>query len=669
MRWSLPLLLMLASLLLPVQARTLQMQATRVQAPVAELQQVRLRLHWPDGASHGTLELRAARLRSESLGYQWRDVTWQCPLRRERAGGWHCEGEIRSAGQRPARLAIRLHDDGMQGSLTRGDVRVDVVRDNRQPELTRIDLARVPAAWLQALARKAWTDVQLQRGQVDGRLRVHAPAQRPLRVEGHVQVAGLALQNNDASIASDNLDARLQLDYLAVPAAEQIRVEGQLVGGEFLAGNAYLALPATPVQLAVQARRDGSGWALPSIQWRDEGVLHAQGSARLGADARLDALRLQVDSHDMQPLRERYLSGWLGAVGLGDVQLRGRSRAELHLADGRLQWAEAELAGVDLVDPRGRFGFGGLAGDIRFSAAGPVSSRLQWNAARLHGLEFGAADLPIASAHGALRLDETVDIPLFGGIFRIDGLTLRPPAGDTGLHAEFALQLEDVDFGRVSEALGLPAFVGTLHGFLPHAVYADDVLVFDGGLSMALFDGIVQFSDLSLERPFGIAPSLSADIDLRGIDLDALTGVLDIGGVTGRMDGRVHGLRLVDWTPVAFDAWLQTVPRAGVRQRISQRAVQDISSVGDASFVGSLQGRLIGLFDDFGYRRIGIGCRLANEVCEMSGLRSDDNSFTIVEGAGLPRLDVVGHHRRVDWPTLVERLAAVGKGEVSPVIE
>ena len=105
------------------------------------------------------------------------------------------------------------------------------------------------------------------------------------------------------------------------------------------------------------------------------------------------------------------------------------------------------------------------------------------------------------------------------------------------------------------------------------------------------------------------------------------------------------------------------------RQRISQRAVQDISSVGDASFVSGLQGRLIGLFDDFGYRRIGIACRLENEVCRMSGLHSAGDGFTIVEGAGVPKLSVVGYNRDVDWPTFVERLAAAASGDVAPVVE
>src|SRR5690606_6678059 len=149
----------------------------------------------------------------------------------------------------------------------------------------------------------------------------------------------------------------------------------------------------------------------------------------------------------------------------------------------------------------------------------------------------------------------------------------------------------------------------------------------------------------------------------------SLTEVLDFGSISGRLDGRIEGLRLVDWQPVAFDARLLTDRTRGVPQRISQRAAQNISSVGDASFANSLQGRLIALFDDFGYSQLGISCRLRNTVCEMGGLRSGSNTFTIVAGAGLPRLTVIGHNRLVDWPVLVERLADVAGGDVKPVFQ
>ena len=265
-------------------------------------------------------------------------------------------------------------------------------------------------------------------------------------------------------------------------------------------------------------------------------------------------------------------------------------------------------------------------------------------------------------------------MPILGGSATFDSLHIRPPAAGQGLDIRFGLALDRIDVGQLAGALDLPAFTGQLSGRIPQAHYAGDRLDFDGGLTMQLFGGSVAMSSLAMERPFGVAPTLSADIALDDLDLQALTGVLGFGEITGTLDGRIGGLRLVDWQPTAFDAELHTVRRRsdgrrGARQRISQRAVQDLSSVGDASFVTSLQSRLIGLFDDFGYSRLGIACKLVDDVCTMDGLGSAGQGFIIVQGSGLPRLRVVGFNRRVDWPTLVERLAAVGKGEVKPVIK
>ena len=252
------------------------------------------------------------------------------------------------------------------------------------------------------------------------------------------------------------------------------------------------------------------------------------------------------------------------------------------------------------------------------------------------------------------------------------------------MQANFGLTLDSFDIGKLAQSMDWPPFRGMLSGSIPNARYVNDTLVFEGGLEMRVFDGSVKVSSLAMERPFGVAPTLSADLALDDLDLLSVTEVFDFGSISGRLDGSIRELRLVDWTATAFDARFQTQRRRGVKQRISQRAVQNISSVGDASFVTSLQGQLIGLFDDFGYRRIGISCRLRNQVCAMGGLESlgaadndaaaagsgsDGGGFTIVQGSGIPRLNVVGFNRRVDWPTLVERLQAVGSGDLKPVVE
>ncbi len=666
--------------------RVAQARIARITTAVATLHDVRVRLAWVPGADQGELSLQAGRVEAPDLGYRYRDLRWQCPLQRGDNGTWRCDGPLRSGDGEPLRLAVALDDASTDASLSRGRAALRLQRRAATPDDTRIDLARVPLAWARALLAQAWPEAKLQGGTLDGGLKVHAPTAQPLQVAGTLAVSGAGFDTPDASIAAQGLGGRFAIDYRTTPELSTLALDGNLQGGEFLAGNAYVSLPATPVQLRLQGRKAGEGgWEFPAFAWRDGDALVADGSAAFDADADLRALDVRLHSNDIAPLRDRYLSGWLGLASLSDLEMRGALDLQLRIADGRLQQAGADLHDITLADGKGRFRFEGLEGAPRFSSGEPVQSTLRWRGGQLYGLDFAAATVPLRSGNGELRLREAVEVQALGGSLRFEDLVLRPPAAGEGMRMRFGLALDRLDIGRLAQSLGWPAFRGQLSGRIPTARYQDERLDFDGGLTMQVFGGTVQVSALSLERPFGVAPSLSADLALDDIDMLALTGVFDFGSISGKLDGRIGGLRLVDWGATAFDAELHTdldaARRERVRQRISQRAVQNISSVGDASFVGSLQGRLIGLFDDFGYRRIGISCRLANEVCEMGGLHAapaagpgPDNArsepgFTIVEGAGLPRLTVVGYNRLVDWPTLLERLAAASKGEVKPVVQ
>ncbi|MCO5054787.1 hypothetical protein [Thermomonas sp.] len=676
MRRSIPCLCLAAALLAPaaVQARVAQARIARMHTPVATLEQVQVRLDWAENADSGQLRIRAGRVDAPALGYHFRDLTWTCPLRRTPEDGWQCEGALRGDGAAALRLGIHFDVDALTATLAQGQARLALERRTATPDLTTLILTRVPLVWAQALLAQAWEGASFGKGTLDGRLAIVAPAAAPLRVSGPLRLHAAALQNADSSIVGEGLGGDFQLAYVG-SAAARVTVAGVLHGGEFLVGSTYVALPPAPVGLHIEADSAGAeGWRLPRIEWRDGDVLAGSGRARLAPDGNVRELELQAHSGDLGPLAPRYLSGWLGVLGLSGVELRGGVDMTTRIEDGALVEVTAVVRDAGLHDPAGRFGFDGLRGDLRYSAEAPVDSQLQWTAGELYGLEFGAAAIPLRSGDGTLRSRAPWRVPMQGGSLTLSDVAIRPAREDAGADIRFGMALEGIDFGRVSKALGLPAFTGVLGGEIPSAHYANDRIDFDGGLTLHLFDGTVRFSELALERPFGTAPSLTADIALKGLDLARLTEVLGFGTITGRLDGSIEGLRLVDWTPVAFDARFASYPAPGVKQRISQRAVQDIGSVGDSSFMASLQGQLIGLFSDFGYRRLGIGCRLENQICTMSGLSGsagaqDENAFTIVEGSGVPRLDVIGFNRAVDWTTLVQRLLAAGKGEVAPVIE
>lgn len=670
----LPLLVLLfASVVGPAQARTATARIALVDTAVAKLHDVQVRLDWPDAAGTGRLEITARRAEAPDLGYRFADLAWSCPLSRGSDVGWRCAGALHAGSAPPLLLEVDLSDAFTMAALSNADgARLTLGHHLEAPDDIGIELEQVPLVWAQALLEQAWAAGHMRSGHMDGRINVYAADDLPLHVAARIDLRDGALESQDGATAVADLDATLRIDYRRAGQATALGVDGSLRGGELLFGEAYVALPDAPVEVGIEAlsAASDSGWTLPRIEWRDGEALTARASAAIDRDGMLGRLDLDLHSGDTSVLPGRYLSGWLSRLGsLGDLGMQGALQAQARLAAGALHSASVQLDDVDIWDGLGRFRFDGLTGALRLSGSAEADSELRWRGGALRGVAFGPARLPLRSARGALQLREPVAVGLLGGQLHFDGLNLRLPADGEGLRASFGLGVTALELGRLAAAFGWPEFGGTLNGEIPDARYEDGRLDFNGGLTLRLFGGRIDVTSLALERPFGVAPALSADLLLRDLDLMAITGVFDVGSISGRLQGRVDGLRLIDWQPAAFDAWLETVPVRGVTQRISQRAVQDISSVGDASFMGSLQGRLIGLFDDFGYARIGIGCRLRGEVCRMQGLRDSGAGFIIVEGSGLPRLQVVGYNRDAHWPTLVERLLAVAGGDVAPVVE
>ncbi len=642
-------------------------QIDRITTGVATLHDVRIHLEWPVGATYGQLRLDARRVVAPDLGYAFEQVSWRCRLQRE----WQCEGPIESNRRGTLRLAVDLSTARTDVVLSSSSASVAMQRSAASPDLTRLDLTRVPLPWVQALLAQAWPEATLTQGTVTGPLQVEVPDRGPLHVQGRLDVRGLGLDTPDGRIAAEGLGAQIDVDYRKFDDRTLVTVDGEVDEGEVLWGSGYFALGGQPALFSLAAvRREEDGWQVPALAWEDGEALRLNGSLGFDNDLELDRAGLDIASTRLDLLGQRYLSGWLGQWGLAGMELGGEAEVEVVVEAGALARAEVTLREVSMRDAEGRFGFNGIAGTATFSDGAIEQSGLRWEGGQIGDVAFGAAAVPLRSGDGLIGLLQQVRVPLLGGELVLEALDVRPPAGERGLEVEFGLALDSLDVGRLASAMDWPAFTGRLEGRVPKARYAADRLVFDGALTVQTFGGTVEVSNLAMERPFGPATTLTADVVFEDIELEPLTGALGFGVITGALDGSILGLRLVDWSAQAFDAQLRTDDGWKGRRRISQRAVQDLSSVGGAGGLGnSLQAQALKLFDDFGYRRIGISCRLANEVCVMDGLGSVGAGFSIVQGSGLPRLSVVGFNRRVDWPVLVDRLVAVTQGESTPIIE
>lgn len=120
---------------------------------------------------------------------------------------------------------------------------------------------------------------------------------------------------------------------------------------------------------------------------------------------------------------------------------------------------------------------------------------------------------------------------------------------------------------------------------------------------------------------------------------------------------------MLDWRPVAFDAWLGTPETQRGSKGISRQAVNHLTTLGGGSATTALTSPLMKLFNNFSYKRLGFGCRMQNNVCDVRGVSEDDVSVLIMEGAGVPKITIRAYNRTVDWPQLLAHLAAATEGE------
>jgi hypothetical protein len=654
----------------PLQAKVLHLRAAELVTGAGALKNVQIDLAWPDGAPRGELRLRAEQLEFPTIAYQARRIDWVCPLERSDGNGWRCAGAVRTGDSAGAVLALAIDPAATVANLRIGKSAIAFESRAAAPDISQVRLERIPVAWLKAYLASLWAQGNWTQGTIGGRIDITAAKNSPLRTHADLDLDGINLETPDGLLAGAGLKGRMQLDFNEQAGNKRVDTTLTLRGGEVLAQSLYAVLPASPVTVHVLAESQGRGpWRLPVLSWRDGNTLVADGKATLDANAALSDLDLKLAFGDLSVARDRYLSGFLAPAGFSDLLLTGKSNVELQMRAGALQQAAAHMDQVNAVDSHARFTFAGIDGDLRWTRGGETrTSALQWSSGAIYGIGMGPAHFAFSSANGQLQLGKPVAIAMLEGRLHLDDLRWQAPAGEKGARFQFGLTMQDLDLKSLSQRLGWPPFTGSIGGKIPAAHFENNVLTLDGGLTINVFGGSVALSDLVMERPFGVAPTLSANVAINDIDLEPMTSVFGFGSITGRLDGHINELRLVDWSPVAFDARLETDTAWKGKRRISQRAVQNISNVGGGGLLAGLQAQVLKIFKDFGYERIGLACKLSDNTCRMDGIGSAGDGYIIVAGAGLPRIEVVGFQRQVDWPTLVSRLEAATQGQ-APVIK
>jgi hypothetical protein len=473
--------------------------------------------------------------------------------------------------------------------------------------------------------------------------------------------SGIDFSDADGLHAGENLDVRLTWRLSGAGSGWRTSAEVALDAGQMYLDPVFVDAGVAPISVSVAGSIDPDSGVLhlSPVRFHHEAVATVEGEVSVAAGGALEALDLRLARTPLAPVYLTYLQPFAIGTLFDAVSVDGQVAARIEWRpspqDRRLR---VDLDGVDIDDEADRFDLFGIRGHVNWSdTRGGDATMLSWDGGRFYRIDIGAGILAGRFAARRFDLGAPVEIPLLEGAVQVSDLRVDA-IGTQDLSWQFRGSVRPMSLTALTGALDWPTFAGTLGGDIPLVSYAGGVITVDGSLDVEVFDGTLRIRQLGITDPFGVIPVLRADVDLRDLSLDALTGTFAFGNIQGRLQGRVHGLILKDWKPTEFEARFATPEDDDSRHRISQRAVENLASLGGAGAV--LSSTFLRFFDEFSYRRLGIGCRLENGVCEMDGVAPAARGYYIVEGGGLPpRIDVLGFNRRVDWDVLLGRLRQI----------
>jgi hypothetical protein len=481
--------------------------------------------------------------------------------------------------------------------------------------------------------------------------------------------------NAAGSVAGEELDATVTGDVRPVAGGWRVNLEASADRGRLYVEPVFVEVPAQAIQASARLdyRVNSREVTLQALEYRHPGsvVLAANGRLDLAADALLRDLHVELQEGNVTALYGTYLRPWFAGTLAGDLETAGGLSGELHWQAGEFDRVKLDLADLSLRDREGRFDLTGVNGHLRWSAGGTAEiSDLHLQGGSVYRVALGRADLRVETTGLKARLLEPAGIQVLDGALQLETFDIEIGAAGA-LRWQVDGILTPVSMRQLSLALGWPEFAGKLSGVIPAVRYDNGHLSVGGMLLVRVFDGVITLSDVSLERPFGVIPRMQLDARIKDIDLESLTGTFSFGRIEGRLEGRIDDLEMESWRPVAFDAVIATPAGDKSRHRISQRAVDNISSIGGGGVGGALSRSFLGFFKDFPYEKLGIRCRLENGICAMGGVAPAPASdgYYLVKGTLLPpRLDVIGYAARVDWESLVAQIMAVTRQQ-NAVIE
>jgi hypothetical protein len=624
-----------------------------------------------NSAQQLTVHLTANSFRHDALPGDFTDISLDCPLKMIQQTYQCREGRLRFSdspyGPQDLKVSGEYVDSEHIGlkargfKLANGRMRVELELNEGRWELA----LNAKAMALGALRRQFVPDLIPSDSDLSGLLtivtRVKGAKAQPESIDMRLQVDNFAYADVEGLHVAEDGQVSLYLNAERKGSGWFGDTKLSLLDGQYYADPFYVEVTEEPLLMQLRG-----GWKsvanllqLDSAEVVVPQVIQAQGRLAVNTSNR-EILEAEIELHsdNLDHLYGVFLQPMLIGSMADDVEAEGGVQSRIALKNGQLQSMHTTLEDVSLDDRRGLFALYGLNGQLAWSREShPDRSNITIQGGQLYRIDFGTVGIHAHAQQGEVILEAPVVLPLMQGTLHIDQLQAKGLLSDTPQWSTSA-QVKDISLQSLAEAFEWPPMEGTLHGIVPNVHYQEKRLGLDGELVVDVFGGTIRVSELLIEEPLGRVPELFADLQLKGLDLAKITQTFSFGHIQGGLEGDIANLHLASWEPIAFDARFYTPDSDKRTHRISQRAVDNLTALGNG--VGSgLSSTFLGIFKEFRYDRIELRAKLNGNVAQLDGMTHPDGGYYIVKGSGLPRIDVIARNRKVAWKTLLERLKSI----------
>ncbi|HEY9210343.1 MAG TPA: hypothetical protein VIO56_02940 [Methylotenera sp.] len=492
----------------------------------------------------------------------------------------------------------------------------------------------------------------------------HLYSQNKLDVDATLQFKNASFSDEAGLHAADKLNGSLAISLKPSAEAWLWRTSVDWRSGEVFWQPFYI--PDGGHQLTASGKLESELLTFNNahLKVKDVGELNASGQLSLN-NFKILNLSANLPNLNLSAAYPMFFKPLLEKTAFAHAEINGVAVLKLEIENAEPKLFELLLKDVDIADKNEKFAFYKVNANIPwdYDAAKTVS----------FGYESGALlNLPLGKTNIQAQVDRysltapSIKLPILDGALHLTNISAARKADQWYWH--LGARLDAISMEDFSTHLKLPTMHGKASAEIPLVTYAAGGLTTDGSVVLNVFDGTATVTELTMQSPLGITPKLNANIALRHLDLGVLTSTFSFGAIEGKLDGDIKNLELQNWKPVKFDAIVQSSP-GKYPKKISQRAVENISALGGGGAAAAVQRSFLRFFEQFNYGKMGLSCRLRNDICEMGGIESTPQGYIIVKGSGIPAITVMGYNKTVGWSELLSRIKRVTDGNTKAVVQ